>query len=89
MDFPTKMRNRRMAEKLGKSEAITLHDCKRTKDGDYIVPENLWQEGTDYCNAEEESWIWSIGKHMKTGQILAAHSTKFYENPEYICLFLR
>lgn len=85
------MTNRRMAEKIDRGEAISLHGCDRTLEGDYIVPPNLWRDGdgTDYCDRDSEQWIWSIGRHHVTGQIVASTGTKYYENPDYECLFLR
>lgn len=83
----TEMHNRRMAEKLAAGEAIDVSDCPRTPDGDYILAEFV--EDVDYCNARTEQWIWSIGRELATGEIHAAHSAKLYQNPAYLCLWLR
>lgn len=81
------MRNLRMKEKIENFEAIDIQDSKRTQEGDYILP--VFIEDIDYCDSKEEVWIWSIGKNYETGQILASTSNKFYQNPDYECLFLR
>jgi hypothetical protein len=46
-------------------------------------------EGVDYCDAETERWIWSIGRSLLTGSILASTDTRFYQHPEFDCLWLR
>lgn len=81
------MHNRRMADKLERGDAIDVSGCPRTEAGDYILPEFV--EDVDYCNARTEQWIWSIGRELATGEIHAAHSAKFYQNPAYLCLWLR
>jgi hypothetical protein len=81
------MLNRRMAEKLLASEAIDVSKCPRNSNGDFIL--TAFQEDVDYCDAEREEWIWSIGRDRKSGEILASTSGKFYQNPSYECLFLR
>ena len=83
-------RNRRMEEKLSgthKEKAIDLQFNAKTPDGEYIL--EAFVDGVDYCDASTESWIWSIGRHKKTGQILAALDGRFYQNEEYECLWLR
>jgi len=79
--------NLRMAEKLTSGECVDLSSCKRTKEGDYILTQ--FTEGVDYCDADTENWIWSIGCNNKTGKILASTSAKFYDNPSFVCLWLR
>lgn len=76
-----------MREKVSKYEAIDISDKPKNKDGDYIL--NTFIEDKDYCDIKEEFWIWSIGEHIITGEILASTSNKFYQNPDYNCLFLR
>ncbi len=88
------LRNLRMAEKLSDGEAEDISQCERTPEGHYILTGDLAQEaermeGTDFCDAKAEQWVWSIGRNLKTGQILASTDAVFYQNPEYYCLFLR
>ena len=75
-----------MIEKVNSGEAIDLSK-NETKDGFYILKQFV--DGADYCDLKNETWIWSIGKNYKTGQILASTDTVFYQNPDFECLWLR
>jgi hypothetical protein len=86
-DAINKLMNYRMKEHVASGRAIDLSKNGRTKDGDYIITNFV--DDSDYCDAEKEEWIWSIGRHKKTNQILASTSSKFYQNPDYDCLWLR
>lgn len=90
-NIPTKkyagMLNKRMEEKLNSGDAIDVSNYPRDEHGRYKLTDFI--EGMDYCNAKDSSWIWSIGQHLTTGQILASHRAEFYENPQYKCLWLR
>lgn len=81
------MKNQAMLRKLEAGQAIDVSRCKRTNEGDYILTH--FAEDVDYCNAETEEWIWSIGQDLSTGEILASHSSKFYQNADFNCLWLR
>lgn len=81
------MRNLRMKEKLERKDCIDVSQCARTPEGDYILREYI--DDVDYCDAQTEDWIWSIGKNQKNGVILASTSAKFYQNPDWTCLWLR
>jgi hypothetical protein len=89
------MRNLAMRAHLEKGECVDLSACQRTALDDYIVPPDVWQEDVDYCDAQTESWIWSIGKRLAddpsipAGTIIASRSTQLYQNPLYHCLWLR
>jgi hypothetical protein len=88
------LKNLRMAEKLSEGESFDISGCERTSDGSYILTGILAEEaeraeGTDFCDAKTESWVWSIGKNIKTGQVVAALDARYYQNPEYNCLWLR
>ena len=48
-----------------------------------------FEDDMDYCIAETESWIWSIGKRKSDGKILASTDARFYQNADYDCLWLR
>lgn len=76
-----------MLEKLNKRDAVDVSAFARNADGDYILPD--YADDVDYCDAKTEEWIWSIGRDLKTGQILASTSPKFYQNTGYECLWLR
>ncbi len=81
------MPNLAMKRKLESGECRDVSRCARTPDGDYVLEH--FEEEVDYANAETEEWIWSIGRDRATGQILASHSTRFYQNPAYECVWLR
>lgn len=46
-------------------------------------------DGKDYCDAKNEAWVWSIGKHKGTGTIVASLAADLYQNPHFECVFLR
>lgn len=82
-----KLRNRSMAEKLKAGEAIDVSKHRIMGTGRYVLPEFV--EDVDYCDAEEEAWIWSIGRELATGQIIASRQPDLYQNQLFECLFLR
>ena len=86
-DFCSKMTDKAMARKLQNGEAIDVSGFKRDVLDDYILPDFV--ENVDYCDSKSETWIHSIGQHVKTKEIHAAISTKFYQNADYRCLWLR
>jgi hypothetical protein len=86
--------NRAMERKLRTHRAIDVSGCKRTATGDYILPEFV--DDVDYCDAQSEEWIWSIGKLLRplpsvmannerrelpAGTFLASTSSRYY-NPD-------
>lgn len=80
------MFNKRMEEKIESGEAFDVRACPR--EGRYYrLPEFF--EDTDYCDGENEWWIWSIGRRHSDGVILASTAADLYQNPDYECLFLR
>jgi len=79
------MHNKAMQRKLESGHCIDVSGYPRYG-GAYILPQ-FW-DGKDYCNAQTERWIWSIGRRSD-GVILASHSTEFYGNAEFECLWLR
>jgi len=78
-----------MRDQLERGECVDVSRCRVEQDGSYIIPPDVWQEGIDYCNAQTEEWIWSIGREHATGIIRAAQDSRFYQNPDYDCLWLR
>lgn len=93
------MLNRAMRDKLERGECVDVSRCAiytndETPDiahGAYVIPPDVWQEDVDYCNADIETWIWSIGRRQGDGMIFAAHDVRFYqaEAKGFACLFLR
>jgi len=81
-------RSRRM------KEAVDVSEFPRTPEGYYTLPPESAtllseMESPDFCDAKEEAWIWSIGRHRQTGEIHASKQGDLYENPAYECLWLR
>lgn len=85
----TRMRNLAMERKLASGEARDVSKFDMDSHGDYILPRNWYRDGVDYCDAANETWIWSIGRHIDSGQVLASTTSKFYQNAAYVCLWLR
>lgn len=81
------MQNLAMERKLQAGECIDVGACDKTAEGDYVLTHFF--EGSDYADAKNEAWVWSIGRHKETGQIVASTSSKFYMHPDYECLWLR
>ncbi len=46
-------------------------------------------DDADYCVGSTEQWIYSIGRRKSDGEIFAALDSRFYQNPEFHCLWLR
>jgi hypothetical protein len=91
MSGPDKgLKNLRMAEKLERGEAIDVNmvgDPLPNFPGVWVMEDFL--DGMDYCDAENEVWIWSIGRHNVDGKYYAATDTRFYQNPLFECVWLR
>lgn len=81
------MRNRSMESAYLSGLALDVSGCKR--EGDAYVLTQPPVDGHDYCDVKTERWIWSIGRRLKDGVILAALDGRFYQNEEYECLWLR
>ena len=84
----SRMDNQAMQRKLDSGKAVDVSGFEVTiTDGVYALPD--YAEGMDYCDALKEQWIYSIGKSLATGDIFAATDTRYYQNKEYECLWLR
>jgi len=81
------MTNLRAQEKIDSGEAIDLSDFPQTN-GDYVITNNF-VEGMDYYVTAENDWIRSIGRRKSDGVILASTSSKFYQHPDFECIWLR
>ena len=80
------MNNLSMAKMLLKGEAKDISRCEKLG-ADYILPELI--DGMDYCDAKLERWVWSIGKRYADGVFVASLTAKFYNHPEYECVWVR
>ena len=85
------LHNKRMAEKLsasGDDSALSVLD-EGEDIGGGLYKLRRFVEGRDYCDPENEAWIWSIGRNRTTGEIWASTNAGLYQDEEYECLFLR
>lgn len=65
------MQNRKMQSKLDSRECIdVMHIGERTEEAG-VYKLRSFIDDVDYCDAEREAWIWSIGKNRTTGEIRA------------------
>ncbi len=84
------MPNYSMMEKLKNGEALDVGVIGTPLDG---FP-GVWElqgftENVDYCDAESELWIYTIGRDKQTGVFYAAADTRFMDNPKFDCVWLR
>lgn len=80
------MNNKAMERKIQNGECIDLsvypNDGKH-----YIITRFI--EDVDYCDAKNETWMWSVGRRISDNVLIASTTTDLYQNPEYECLWLR
>jgi hypothetical protein len=82
------MQNLAMLESLRKGQALDVRkEGRLLENGMYEL--HTYIEGKDYCDPHTERWIWSIGQRFADNKIYAATDARFYNNPNYSCLFLR
>ena len=82
------MQNLAMQQKLKTGEALNvLAEGRMDRPGLYEL--RRFVDGRDYCDPQNEWWIWSIGRSVVDGRIFAATDTRFYGDPNWECLFLR
>jgi hypothetical protein len=55
---------------------------------DGVFKLNEFVPGIKYVDSENEQFIQSIGKDRSSGEMLASLDTRFYEDPEYECVYL-
>lgn len=82
------LQNFSMAEKL------STHECLSVLDEGEAIGGGLYKlrrfvDGRDYCDPEQEAWIWSIGRNRATGEIFASTNSGLYQDEAWECLFLR
>jgi hypothetical protein len=77
-----------MHEKLNLGECLDVNAIGRPIGGGLFELDSC-QMDVDYCDAATEQWIWSIGKSLADGTIVASIDGRFYQNPQYECLWLR
>jgi hypothetical protein len=93
-------KNLRMLEKIEAGECLDvetsgdevepgvfeLHGVAKDAAEDSAGPQG-W--GLDFCVKSREEWVWSIGKRLSDGKVLAATDARFYQNEDFECLWLR
>ncbi len=85
------MRNRAMARKLLKGDAVDVSKCQRVEilEGVRDVYKlQTFVDDVDYCDSVREAWIWSIGRNA-AGEVYASTGGGFYQKPGWECLWLR
>lgn len=82
------MKNLRMREKLDLGECIDVNKIGHSIGTGLFVLDS-YEDGKDYCDASSDAWIWSIGRHISSGVVIASIDSRFYQNPQYVCLWLR
>lgn len=90
------MRNLVMADRLKTGVAIDVHAVGEMYQGPNKLLFGTWRlhgfmDDHEYVDAEDETWIQSIGRNAKTGEFYAAFDNRFYQhpNPDWECVFLR
>ena len=82
------MQNLAMLDRLNKGIALSvLVEGRKIDDSMYELKRFI--ENKDYCDPKSERWVWSVGQRFSDNKIFAATDARFYENPNYSCLFLR
>lgn len=85
------MTNYPMQRMLKEGEAIDISGCPR--EGKYYIlareRNDMNYQGMDYCDAQIERWVWSIGVRKSDGVTLASLDNDLYQNPDFDCLWLR
>ena len=82
------MRNKSMEQKLAQLDALDVREIGiEVEPGVFEL--KRFTEDIDYCDAQNEQWIWSIGKRKSDSKIFASVDTRFYGDPGYECLWLR
>lgn len=82
------MQNLAMLKMLVEGEAL---DVRRVgvQVAEGIFRLQRFDENKDYCDSVKERWIWSVGKNVFDGRIEASSDTRYYNDPNWECLFLR
>lgn len=83
------LRNQAMRRKLEAGECLCVRDIGEPINDGTVFKLRGYIDNMDYCDTVNEEWIWSIGKRFNDGEIYAATDNRFYDNKEYLCLWLR
>jgi hypothetical protein len=80
--------SRSMREKVHSLEAINVRVVGVEVDPG-VFRLSFFDQTADYCDLGTGMWIWSIGRHNASGEILASVDDRFFTDPDYDCLWLR
>lgn len=83
----SRMTDRRMEDLLRNGKCVDV--SKFPRDGKYYVLPGPPATSIDYCDATYERWVWSIGRRLSDGVILASLAPDLYANKNFECLWLR
>lgn len=87
---PRPLVNRRMAEKIAAGEVIDVNEIgQEISPGVWELRPGEFMDGVDYCDAAGERWIWSVGLENASGKVFASLDGRYYQNPDFKCLWLR
>lgn len=82
------MLNKAMEQKIKQGDCLDVRKC-----GVEVAPGlfelHSFNEDVDYADTENEDWIWSVGERLSDGKIFAATNSRFYQDNDYKCLWLR
>lgn len=82
------MQNIEMQKQLAEGKALDVRKIGvQVSEGVFRL--KSYDQNKDYCDAAKERWIWSIGKNVFDGRIEASNDARFYQDPNWSCLFLR
>jgi hypothetical protein len=83
-----RMHNQAMLRKLLTGDAIDVRSVgTEVEPGVFEI--SAFVDECDYCDAEKEQWIWSVGRRRSDGRIFAAVDARFYATGVFECLWLR
>lgn len=83
------MKNNAMAEGLLNGSVRDVSKLERDDYGRYKLPPGFFLPELDYCDAEKEEWVWSIGRRKENGELLASTAVEFLHSTDYECVWLR
>jgi hypothetical protein len=83
------MQNQTMIRKIKSGQCRDIGHFPQRSAGIYVMRAEFYRDGLDYCVLKDNAWVYSIGVEKATGEIHAATDGRFYENPEYDCIWLR
>jgi hypothetical protein len=85
------MRNKAMQDRLNDGTCLDVsiigEPLKGFEGSVWILHE--FMDGVDYCDAERELWIQSIGKHKQDGRFYASIDYRMKDNPLFDLVWFR